>query len=513
MRENVNRLGSLNLGNLSKTAAMACPDKEALIDANVGKRCTYKELNERANSIANGFLSLGIKKGDFVSLLLMNCAEFVELHHALAKTGAILAPLNYRLSPKELESLINYSDSKALVFGRDFKPLLGDMKIGVEKYIVVGEESEGDLIGYEELAKYPSDEPSIEIDEDDVELLEFTSGTTGLPKGYLLTHYMQSTAAIPVIANHDLTFNDRVLIVFPMYGRVGWAWMFGPAVVRATICLMDFEPKRFLETVQEEKITWVNLVPTMAQMILSYPDLGKYDLSSLRGVVFAGAPLPISIYEEARKKISPNVYEYYGMQETAVLVAIRPEEKIKRPSSCGAPVNIIDLKIVDDRGKDLSVGEVGEVITRGPSITTGYYKQEDKTRETFKEGWLYTGDLGKFDEGGYLYLMGRKKDMIVSGAQNVFAIEVEEALLHNPKVAECAVIGLPDEKWGERVTAVLKLKEDEKATEDEMIDYCREKMAHFKAPKSVFFTDVIPKNPAGKVQKFLLVEKYEGGKK
>jgi acyl-CoA synthetase (AMP-forming)/AMP-acid ligase II len=281
---------------------------------------------------------------------------------------------------------------------------------------------------------------------------------------------------------------------------------------RGKIVLMNFDPGRVLETIEKERITVTNWVPTMAQMILQHPDLKKFDLSSLQGqgIIFAGSPLPGSILKGVRENITPNVYEYYGLQETAILVAVTPEIKAEKTGSCGAPVPIMDVRIVDDEGNDVPTGEMGEVVVSGPSITLGYHKEEEKTKEVFnaEKGWMHTGDIGRFDEDGYLYLEGRKKDIIITGAQNVFAPEVEAAIFSHAKVKDCAVIGLPDEKWGEKITAVIILKPGETASEEEFIKYCKGEIAPFKVPKKVIFTDSIPRTPTGKAQKFILVDKY-----
>ena len=511
--DNLFKPKGFNLGLQLANAARTCPGKEALVDLEGGKRLTYLELNNRVNSVAHALSASGIKNGDYIAAVLLNCSEFIELYYATAKIGAVIAPLNYRLLGNEMVELINYSEAKTLVFSEGLAEIINTIKgkLAIEKYICVGVKMPSWATNYEDLVIYPSaEEPDVDINEHDPHKLEFTSGTTGLPKGYLLSHYMDAVASQVAHSVHDFHHNMVDLIVFPLYGRVAMAHTLATIFARGKIVLMNFEPGRVLKTIEKESITVSNWVPTMAQIILQHPDLKKFDLSSLEGIIFAGSPLPESILKGVWENITPNVYEFYGLQETAILVAVTPEVKREKTGSCGAPVPIMDVRIVDDDGNDVPTGEIGEVVTSGPSITLGYHKEEEKTKEVFnfEKGWMHTGDIGRFDEDGYLYLEGRKKDIIITGAQNVFAPEVEAAIFSHAKVKDCAVIGLPDEKWGERITAVIILKPGEKASVEEIVEHCKEKIAPFKVPKSVIFTDSIPRTPTGKAQKFIMVDKY-----
>jgi fatty-acyl-CoA synthase len=513
MKQKTFKQKGFNLGLHMTNAAKTFPDKEAVVDIENNKRFTYKQLNDRVNKIANAFLELGVKKGDFIAVLLMNCSEFIELYYATSKIGAIIAPLNYRLLPSELAELINYSGAKTMIFGQAFTDVVNSVKkdLKVKRYVCVGSESPKGATRYEDLLTSCSpEEPEGDIGEHDPHKLEFTSGTTGLPKGYLLTHY-QNLAALHVMHSvHDFNHNIVDLLVFPLYGRVSHAHALATVYARGKIVLMNFEPGAVLRTIEKEKITLSNWVPTMGQMILQHPDLKKYDLSSLHGITFAGSSLPESVLQGVWENITSKVYEYYGMQETAIQVAITPEMKKLKPMSCGAPVPDCTVLIVDDSGNKVSHGEIGEVVASLPSMTRGYYKEEEKSKAVFNvvKGWMHTGDLGRFDDDGYLYIEGRKKDIIISGAQNVFAPEVEAAIFSHRKVKDCAVIGLPDEKWGERIVAVVIPKSGETVSEEEITEHCRQKIAPFKIPRTVIFTDMIPRTPTGKVQKFILVDKY-----
>lgn len=505
-------LGTVTVGQFLRTTAVRFPAREAVVDADRGIRRTYAELNRRANSLAHGLLDIGVKKGDFVAVLLHNCVEFVEVYFALAKIGAVVAPQVYRLSAGEIKELVNHCEARAFVFGQAFNALVASIRPElptVRHYVGVGDELPPDTLAYEDLATgYSTAEPAVEVHQDDPQYLNYTSGTTGLPKAYLLTHYNNAVAVPFQFDEYRVSPEDVVLTVFPMYGRVGFGWTMLSVLKGAKNVVLNFRPDRFLETVQRERVTIVNLVPTMAQMLLQYPELDRYDLSSLRGIVFAGSPLPLPVLEGTWARLCPNVYEYYGLQETAIITQLPPDVKRRKPASVGVPPVGVELRLVDDTGRDVPPGQTGEIVMRGPGATTGYYKQPDKTAEVIRNGWFHTGDLGRLDEEGYLYIAGRKKDMIVSGGQNVFAPEVEETLLAHPAVADCAVIGLPHELWGEAVTAVVVLKEGRSASPEELIAFCKERIAHFKAPKEVVFAGSIPRNPAGKIMKFLLVDQY-----
>jgi len=444
-----------------------------------------------------------------------NRVEIAETYFALAKIGILGIPLNYRLSAGEIVELINFSEAETFIFDPSFSDLVRGMKEKmprVKRFICMGEAIPDFALSYENLmAGSPRNEPDVEVSEEDNQYLNLTSGTTGIPKSYLLTHYNSAVAGPVMAAMHDVTSDDTILTVFPIFGRVGFAWTGIGLFAGARNVILQFDLVKILEVIEQERITISNWVPTMASFILTVPDLEKYDLSSLRALVFAASPFPVSLQEQVRERLCPNIYEFYGLQETGLLVNMGPEEKMRKPESVGTLYFGSDIRIVDASGKDVPVGEVGEVIGRGVSTTTGYYRNEEKTKEAFKDGWFHTGDLGRFDEEGFLYLSGRVKDMIISGGQNVFAVDVEDMLMTHPAVGQCAVIGLPDETWGEMVAAVIVKSFGSEVTEEEIIAYSRDHIAHFKAPKKVFFADSLPMTPTGKVTKFVLVEKYSKG--
>jgi fatty-acyl-CoA synthase len=504
---------TMAVGRLLKNAAIRYRDKEALYCTATGRRFSFLQLNERTNRLANGLKGLGLKKGDMVAFLITNRSEIVESFFAIGKAGLVGLPLNYRLIAKEIVQMMTLADAKILIFEDAFTKVAEYVRQqlpGVKTYIGIGKGIPEFAMDYEKFILHASpNEPNVEIREEDDYYMNLTSGTTGLPKSYMLTHYNNAAVIIDMSTMYKVTEDDVVMIVFPMFGRVGYAWMGASIYNGAKLVIMNFEPKKTLELIQSEKVTISNWVAPMATFILSVPEFDKFDLSSLRGLVFAGAAFPTPLQEQVRKRVCSNVYEYYGLQETAIIVNASVKDKIKKPASIGKVSPWAEVRIVDSSGKDVPAGTVGELIAKALSGTSSYYKNEEKTKETFKNGWCYTGDLAQFDAEGYIYLSGRIKDMIVTGGQNVFSAEVENVLIAHPAVADCTVIGLPDEKWGEAVTAIIVRKSGIDVTENDILAFCKEEMAGFKVPKKIiWFEGQIPRTPTGKVTKFVLVEKY-----
>lgn len=510
-------MGKLVVGDILKTAALRFRDREAFYCSATERRLSFGQVNQRCNRLAHGLTALGLRKGDVVAFLSTNRVEMVEIFFALAKTGLIGIPLNYRLARSDLLALMQSLNARALICEAGFEELAteAEQTLPLLSHIVMIGASEGgkgpsvNTVDYEALLASSSvDEPQVEIEEADPFYFNLTSGTSGLPKCYVLTHYNNATVWNMFHAM-DLVTSDVILTVFPMFGRVGFVWCVAGMIYGIRNVLAGFDPERVLQLIESEKISITNLVPTMAAMLLDHGELDRRDLSSLRALVFAGSVLPGPMRQEIADRIGAPLYEYYGMQETSTLVVSTPQDRINRPDSVGQPILHADVRIVDEQGRVLPPNELGEIIGRSPSSVTAYHDNPGKSAETFRDGWVFTGDLGMLDDEGYLYIRGRKKDVIVTGGQNVFAAEVEEVILSNGDVRECAVIGLPDDLWGERVTAVVVLHAGASATPESIIDHCREGLAGFKAPKHVILrTQPLPTTPTGKVQKFVLVDQY-----
>lgn len=506
-------LGTLAIGRIMKNAAIKYRDKEALYCLTTGRRFSYLELNEQTNRLANGLMDLGLKKGDAVAFLMTNRSEIVEIFFAIAKAGFLALPLNYRLIAKEIVQMMSLTDVKVLIFEDTFTSVAEYVRQqlpGVKTYIGVGTAIPEFALAYDKFIVNSSpNEPKVEIREEDDFCMNLTSGTTGLPKSYLLTHYANATVVNNMAMMFKVTEEDVIMTVFPMFGMVGYAWTGMAMYTGARHVIMNFEAKKALDTIQSEKVTISNWVPSMATIAFSVPEFDNYDLSSLRALVFAGSAFPTPLQEEVRKRITPNIYEYYGMQEAGPIVYADPKNKIEKPASIGKVALWVEIRIVDSSGNDVPAGTIGEVVVKTLTGTAAYYKNEKQTKETFKNGWCHTGDLGYLDEKGYFYLAGRIKEMIVSGGQNVYPAEIENALSAHPAIADSTVIGLPDDKWGEAVTAVIVRKPGVEITEDDIIAYCKKEMAGFKVPKRIiWYEGQIPRTPTGKVTKYVLVEKY-----
>lgn len=500
----------LNVGNQLVRAAWRYPDKEAVVCK--GKRVTFKGLNSRANSLAHGLMGLGIRKGDFVAIIMMNCVEFVETYFALAKIGAVAAPQNYRLAPKDIEQLINQCEAKALIYGSEFKDLVKNLRSklkSVKNYIYVGEGEVEDTIPYEELATgYSTEEPKVDIFQDDGQYMNYTSGTTGLPKASIMTHYNNLMAVSQVAMEVGFDSSWVIMTVFPLFHRVGWVTVLAGVTLGCKNVITEIDPKSILENIEKEKVNFVNFVPVITNLLMMVPDFDKYDVSSLKTIVYAAAPLTTEVREATQKYFTKNIAEYYGNTESSVLVYCNPEMKRTHPTSVGTPAFGVELRLVDENDNDVPIGEIGEIICRSPALNANYFKNPEKTKEAMRNGWFHMGDLGRFDKDRHLYIVGRVEDLIISGTDRIFAPEVEDLLRQNPKVQDCAVIGLPDKVLGKKVTAIITPKPGTQVDEKELIEYCKGKIADFKIPKKVIISERIPRTATGKILKYQLVEKY-----
>lgn len=502
-------MGKMLVGNILATAAIRFRDAPAVYCSSTDRRFSFREIDDRANRLAHALSGLGFRKGDVVAFLASNRAEIVEIYFALARTGIIGLPLNYRLAATEMLELLRAMGASGLIYEGKFAAIAEQAGKTLRRVVQFGGETPGFALDYETLLSAASPQaPDIEIDEADPYYFNLTSGTTGLPKSYVLTQYNNSTLG-PMFQAFDMTRRDVAMTVFPAFGRVGFAWIVGSILYGIPNVLANFEPNEVLRLIAAERVTIFNLVPTMAAMLLPIQASAAHDLGSVRAIVFAGSSLPESIREQTMAGLCPDIYEYYGMQETGALVVSTPDDRKKRPNSVGRPMAFSEVKIADDEGDAREPNQLGEILGRSPNAVTAYFENAEKSAETFRDGWIHTGDLGSLDEEGYLTIRGRKKDMIVTGGQNVHAAEVEEIILKYPDVADCAVFGLPDELWGERVTALVVAPREAGITPRQLEEFCRQHLAGFKTPKQFFVeTEALPRTPTGKVQKFLLAERF-----
>ena len=508
-------LGRMIAGDMLAGAAARFRHREALFCAGTGRRFTFGQTNERSNRLAHALMGLGLRKLDVVAFLCNNRAEIVETYFALAKAGLVGIPLNYRLAAAEVVALMRAMGAKALVFADRFAAIAAAVREAlpeVRHHVAIGDHPPPWALRYEALlAGASAEKPDVDVRENDPFYFNLTSGTTGLPKSYVLTHYNAVTASLS-FAVFDLASRDVLLTSIPAFGRIGMGWIGAAALWGARNVLVDFVPAEALRLIEAERVSITNIVPTMAAMMLAEPGLPRADLGSLRALVFAGAMFPAPLRERAAAALSPQVWEYYGMQETGILTLSTPDDRAYRPESVGLPGWFAEVRIERPDGGEAAVGQLGEIIGRAPPAVAAYFGDPAKSAETFRDGWVRTGDLGCLDAEGYLTIRGRIKDIIVTGGQNVHAAEVEEAIMCVPGVAECAVFGLPDEIWGERVVAVVVAAIGVGPIGVDAVEVtCRQQLAGFKIPRRIILQEEpLPRTPTGKVQKFLLVQRHAG---
>jgi len=498
----------INWSYILEKNAEKYPDKEAIIFQD--RRLTYKEINERVNSLAKGLLDLGIRKGDIVAILLYNCAEFMEITFAVNKVGAIWLPLNWRLVGEELSYILNDAQSKMLISEKEFREVIEPIKKNiplVKEYVCVGEGVPEGWRSYDEIinSNLGTVVPHELVEMDDLSRLMYTSGTTAHPKGVMITYSNLYWKNIAHILEFDITSEDRVLVVGPLY-HVGGLDLPTTGVIYvggSVVILRRFDAIEVLKAIDKERIAGTWLAPAMINTLLQEPTIKQYDVSSLRFIIDGGEKMPEPLIRKFME-LFPNTWfaDAYGLTETVSGdTFLRKDKSLEKLGSVGKAVTHLQMKIVDDSGREVSPGELGEIVLKGPKVFKGYWNNPEATEATIKQGWLYTGDIGYVDEEGYLYIVDRKKDVIISGGENIASLEVERVIYENPKVLEVAVVGIPHPKWQEVPKAYVVLKEGESMTSQELSDFCAKKLAKFKVPKEVEFIKSLPRNPSGKVLK------------
>jgi long-chain acyl-CoA synthetase len=515
----------MNLFDGLRHQAKLNPDRPAISCGEI--KYSYAEFYERVVRLGNALMDLGVGKGDRVATLLLNCHRYLELYYATALIGAIIVPLNYRLAPKELVYILNDSESETLFVDEDLwehiQPVCAELDT-LKRTCFTGRASDVPfgLQSYEKLINESSARlPDEEIQDSDLAGIFYTGGTTGLAKGVMLSHRNLLSNSHHLLINLPVGKDEVYCHAAPMFHLANGGAMYGNTANGSLhTFLKAFDAGAILELIQKERVTSTVLVPAMINFVLNQPDIAEYDLSSLRRVIYGASPMPSQLLKEAIKVLGCDFVQGYGMTEASpLLTVLYPEdhhiegsEKLtKRLSSCGREIIGVEVRVVDDDGHDVLPGEVGEIIARGPNIMQGYWKKEAETRAVLQKGWYYSGDMGTVDEDNYIFLVDRKKDMIISGGENIYSTEVENAIYTHPAVFEAAVIGVPDEKWGEAVKGIVVLKPGADATAAEIIQHCRGQIAAYKVPKSIDFISELPKSGAGKVLKRNLREKYWKG--
>jgi acyl-CoA synthetase (AMP-forming)/AMP-acid ligase II len=512
----------MNLGQQLKMNAKNYPNTTALCDSR--RRFTYPDVNRRVNRLAHCLMSMGLKKGSKLAVLMENSIEIVELYLATAKTGIIIVPVNFRLVGREVAYIIDNADATALVTHREFTPCVDAIKDRLKKipernYIVV----DGAKAGYREyeslLADASEDEPDEDVTPRDAWILIYTSGTTGKPKGVVRSH--ESHIAFYLINAVDFGFNahDVCMNVMPLCHINSTFFTFTFIYIGATVYIhpaRSFRPEEILEIVAREKITFISLIPTHYNLILNVSDVGRrVDTRSIRKLLCSSAPVRKAM-KTAIMKFFPGVqlYEAYGSTEAGIVTILRPEDQMRKLGSIGVEsLGTERVKILDAQGSEVAPCQVGELYSRGPMLFDEYYKLPEKTAAAFKNGWFSAGDMARMDEDGFYEIVDRKDNMIITGGEHVYPSEVEEVIGSHPDVFDVAAISLPDDKWGERVAAVVIPMEGRDLTETAIIDWCRDRMAGYKRPKQVIFTarDQMPRTATGKILHRILRERYAEG--
>ncbi|MFO8101057.1 MAG: long-chain-fatty-acid--CoA ligase [Dehalococcoidia bacterium] len=518
----------MNTTEFLNIASLITPDRPCVIFE--GKRYTYAEVADRVNRLANALLGMGIQKGDRVAILQVNTSQFVEIYFASAKIGGIFVPLNFRAKENELTHMLNNSESKVLFAGDRYIDMVKSMQPNLTSspQIVSLDKKVEDMDFYEDLiASSSPEEVFTEIGDDDVTILMYTAGTTGLPKGVPLRHNAFVEYALQNVTPVDPDLQETNVLTVPLYHVAGIQAMMAAIYGGRTLAMMrQFETEEWMNTVEREKANRAMLVPTMLKWIIEHEEFDKKDLSSLQVITYGAASMPFEVIKKAIE-VFPGVMfiNAFGQTETASTITMlgpedhmipqdaseeEKEKKLNRlANSIGKAMPDVQIQIWDENGNALPPGQVGEIMAKSQRVMSGYWNDEEKTAKTLTaDGWLHTGDTGYMDEEGYIFLAGRGDDMIIRGGENISPEEVENILYEHPKVADASLIGVPDPDWGQNPRACVVVKQGENCTEQEILDFCKEKLPGFKRPTSVVFIDELPRTSTGKVQRKVLREKY-----
>ena len=503
----------INIGDWIRKWSSLQPHKRALISED--RPFTYQEVNLRTNQLCHFLLDLGVQKGDRVSVLLYNCHQYLEIFFALSKIGAILVPLNWRLAGPELEFIIKDSGTRRIIFDFGFEEVIDSIRSHLNlsngDFIIVGPRCPDWAKDYEKgLLGYPIYEPPCQgsVGDEDPHILMYTSGTTGVPKGAILSHRKTFFNALNADIFYELTSKDIMIVSRPLFHSGGLLVEAAPVLYKGGTLILKkrFRSHEILETIQKYRVTLLEMAATLYQFTLEECDLTRYDLSSVRCYFTGGERVPKTMLQEYYRK-GIVISQIFGQTEASTITVLSPDDAAVKIGSVGLPVFYGEVRIVEKAGKDVSPGEVGEIIVKGPTLMSGYWNRPDLTTETIRDGWLYTGDLARRDEDGYVYIVDREKDMYVSGGENVYPAEIEKVLYTHPKIFDAGIVGVPDEKWGEVGKAFVVLKPGERMSNGEVFGFLKGKVAKYKIPKYMEYVEELPKTASGKIQKFVLKER------
>jgi len=517
----------MNIGTLLTKTARTFPEKLAIVHG--PEKLTYAQVNTRANRLANALNYHGLRQGDKVALLQYNYPQMLESMFACFKAGYGAIPINWRLHPNEFSFIIDHSQAKAVILSPEFNEAIIHIRerIPNARHLITLSDAEGELIDYEDLIFKGSDQFSdARIHPDDLAWLFYTSGTTGMPKGAMLTHRNLLAMTMNFYADICPGFGpeDVVLHAAPLSHGSGLFALpnVGKGATNIILASKFFDPDLIFKSIQKYRVTNMFAAPTMIKLMVDSFDAERFDHTSMKALNYGGAPMLVEDLKEAMTKLGPCLVQLYGQGESPMTITYLPHgdhvldgtaEQMKRLASAGIPRTDVEVKVFDSEDRELPTGQMGEIVTRSDLVMKGYWRDPEATAETLRNGWLHTGDLGYMDEKGYLFIMDRSRDLIISGGENVYPREIEEVLIQHQAVREVAVIGVPDPKWGEAVKAVVSLAPGQSVTGEDLIAFCKKYIASYKKPQSVDFVDDLPKNNYGKILKRELRSKYWEGRK
>jgi len=514
----------LVIGDILAINAVNFPKKTALILEQ--ESYSYAQLNEESNRMANALLAQGAEEGLRVAVLEKTTPRAIQCIFGVAKSGAVLVMINNLLRPRELEFILQDCQPTILIVGEDFSEVILDLSPRlpfIKKYLSLGKGKDKIIPFLAWTEKSSPYNPEKRVRPEAIFNLLYTAGTTGVPKAAVYTHRaFYENLLSTIIDTPGQSYDDIWLGPVPLYHIGGFATVIRAFLMSNTLILKSsFDPLAFLQTIEKEKVTILYAYPTMIHALIHHPDVGKYDYSSLRLIIYGGSAMPLSTLEKAFQVFQCDFLQRYGATECcgSGITVLSPrdhrlarggDEKARlRLASAGRPTLGTLVKLVDEEGREVTEpGSIGEIVAKLNSPMAGYWQRPEDTRDVLRDGWLYTGDLGKKDEDGYLYIVDRKKDMIISGARNIYPREIEDLLQAHPAILEAAVIGVPDPYWGESVKAIIALRHGQTLTPEEVIQFCKENLASYKKPRFVEFVPTLPKNPAGKIDKKELKRLY-----
>jgi acyl-CoA synthetase (AMP-forming)/AMP-acid ligase II len=489
-------------------------ERDAVVMGDGSGRRTFAELYERSTRLANALAGLA-SPGDRVALLSENNLEYLEAYYGVPAAGMTLAMLNYRLHPKEWVWILNDAGARVLIVEPKYLEAILDHRselVSVEHIVVIGEDPHGQA-AYEHLLGAASPVAStLQISDDQTAWLLYTSGTTGRPKGAELTHRNLNTALVQSVLEYRPTAETCWLNAMPLCHVAGYMTPMHQFYGGSVVMMSGWDPEEWMRLVERHRVTSGGFAPTMMQMLLAHPKINDYDLSSLEWMGYGASKIPADVLRRTIERFGDVVYAGMGMTELGGnMITLDKAAHIRAAhgevhllDAVGKPMSLVDIRVVDAHGNDCGIGEIGEIVVQGDQVTKGYFNNPEATAQAFADGWFHTGDLARKDEEGFLYIVDRAKDMIISGGENVYSSEVEGALYEHPDVLAAAVIGTPDEKWGEIVTAVVVRRPDTNLTAEDVVAQCKSRLASFKQPRKVVFVDQLPQTVSGKVQKHVL---------